>query len=370
MAFVPIFEPDLGADERRLVIEAMDSGWISSQGQFIVELELALAKRAGLPFAVVTSNCTTALHLAFDALGIGPGDEVLCPDLTFIAPANMIELAGATPVLVDVDPVSWGIDPARMAEKITPKTKAVVVVHAFGHTADMDPIMALAQRHGLKVIEDVAEAPDALYKGRVAGSFGDAACYSFFANKIMTTGEGGAVISSDAALDKALRIRRDHGMSREKRYHHVVRGYNYRMTNLQAAIGLAQVGRLDDIHMRRQGQADQYAARFAGNVRANWRPVAEWCRPVHWLATISLREASLRDPLLDYLRIQDVDCRQMVNPVHEAEHFLGRYNPADFPVSRSISARSLHLPSSTALPGTEVDRISNLVLAWLERNDP
>lgn len=367
---IPIFAPDLGPEERRLVMEAVESGWISSQGQFISDFEQEFAARTGTPFGVAASNCTTALHLALDALGIGPGDEVLCPDLTFIAPANMVELTGAKPVLVDVEPVSWGIDPARMAEKITPRTKAVMVVHPFGHMADMDPIMALAERHGLKVIEDVAEAPDAFYKGKRAGTFGDAACYSFFANKIMTTGEGGIVLCRDPQLDTALRVRRDHGMSRERRYYHVVRGYNYRMTNMQAAVGLAQLRRLDTIHALRNTQAARYAAAFADNPRAVWRPVAEWCAPVHWMSTITLRNASLRDPLLAHLRDTGIDCRQMVNPCHTAEHFIGKYDPADFPVTRAVSAGSLHLPSSTHLPETDIARISETILSWLERHDP
>lgn len=187
---IPIFEPSLTGLERQYLLQAFDSGWISSQGDFILKFETQFAAWHGMPHAVACSNCTTALHLALDVLGIGSGDEVLCPDLTFISPANMIRLTGAKAVLVDVEPGSWGIDPKKMAEKITERTRAVIVVHPFGHSADMDPIMSLARTHGLKVIEDVAEAPGGRYKGRLLGTFGDLSCFSFFANKIMTTGEG------------------------------------------------------------------------------------------------------------------------------------------------------------------------------------
>jgi perosamine synthetase len=371
---IPIFEPEFTGKERDYLLDCIDSGWISSQGRYILDFEAAFAARAGMPFGVAVSNCTTALHLALVALGVGPGDEVLCPDLTFIAPANMIALTGATPVLVDVEPVGWGLDPARMEEKITPRTKAVVVVHAFGHVADMGPILALAARHGLKVVEDVAEAPDALWidpatgDRRVAGSMGDASCYSFFANKIMTTGEGGMVLCRDAALDKALRIHRDHGMSREQRYVHEVIGFNYRMTNMQAAIGLGQLERMDDIQARRSAQEAHYRRRFAACAKLANRPVAEWCQPVHWLTTVTLPDPALRAPLMAHLRENGVEPRPMIFPVHEAAPYVAANDPADFPVSRAISYASVHLPSANGLSAADIDRICDLVIDWVEAN--
>lgn len=368
VSMVPIFEPFLGEAERIQLIDCIDSGWISSQGPYIAEFERLFGERNGMPYAVATSNCTTALHLAIDALGLGAGDEILCPNLTFIAPANMIRLAGATPVLVDVDPVSWAIDPIDMAARITPRTRAIMVVHPFGHAADMDPIMELARRHDLKVIEDVAEAPEALYKGRMVGTFGDAACYSFFANKVMTTGEGGMVLAGTVDLDTALRIRRDHGMSRERRYYHVAVGYNYRMTNMQAAIGVAQINAMDQIMARRDAQAAHYANRFAENSKLAWRPVSHWCRYVHWMSTITLRDASCRDPLIEHMKTQNIDCRPMVLPVSANPPYNDFGDAVGFPVSYDVSARSLHLPSSTALPVETIDRIADTVLAWLEKN--
>jgi perosamine synthetase len=366
---IPIFEPSLTNLERKYLLQAIDSGWISSQGPFITQLENHFAAWHDMPHAVACSNGTTALHLSLDALGIGPGDEVLCPDLTFIAPANMARLTGAKVVLVDVEPDSWGIDPKKMSEKITVRTKAVIVVHAFGHSADMDPILAVAREHHLKVIEDVAEAPGARYKGKLLGTLGDMSCFSFFGNKIITTGEGGMVMTRDAARDKALRIRRDHGMSREKKYVHEVVGFNYRMTNMQAAIGVAQLERFSDILRKRNSQAALYGQLLGVSNKVTWRPELSWCETVHWLATISLRHEELRDPLLEHLKEDGIDCRQMVFPVHCAPPYVAANDPAEFPVSRNVSLRSLHLPSGTDLPDSDVKRICEAVLAWVERHD-
>lgn len=363
---IPIFEPSFANTERENLIECIDSGWISSQGHFIPDFEDAFAARIGMPCGVATSSCTTALHLALTALGVGDGDEVLCPDLTFIAPANMIHLTGAKPVLVDVEPTSWAIDPARMAERITPRTRAVAVVHPFGHAADMDPILSLSAKHGIAVVEDVAEAPGARYRGRALGTFGELSCYSFFANKIMTTGEGGMVLCRDPELDIELRVRRDHGMSLSRRYVHDVVGFNYRMTNMQAAIGLAQLGRLDAILKTRDAQAERYRRRFDDCARIAWRPREDYCDSVHWLATVTLETEDLRDPLLEHLNNLGIDARQMVFPVHMATPYRDGNAAADFPVSRSVSLRSLHLPSSTGLAGDDVERIADVAIEWVE----
>lgn len=365
---IPIFEPFLGGQEREYLLEAIDTGWISSQGRFIGEFEEGFATYNGVPFGVATSNCTTALHLAMVAMGIGPGDEVLCSDLTFIAPVNMIALAGATPVLVDVDPLSWGMRADHMEALITDKTKAVIVVHPFGHAADMDAIMPVAKSHGLLVIEDVAEAPGGRYKEQMLGTFGEASCFSFFANKIMTTGEGGMVLCRDEALEKSLRIYRDHGMSREKRYYHIVAGYNYRMTNMQAAVGLGQLERFDEILARRSRQDRLYRKLLSDNAKIQARPIADWCGYVHWMTTISLPEAPLREALLAHMKENGIDGRQMVFPVHEALPYREQFDPANYPVSRDISFRSLHLPSSTELSEDDVQVVCDCVLEWAARN--
>lgn len=365
---IPVCEPILDGNEKSYLLECIETGWISSQGRFISDFENAFAVRHGVSHGVATSSCTTALHLALLAAGVGPGDEVLCPDLTFIAPANMIALTGARPVLVDVEPGSWAIDPVQMKHRITPRTRAVIVVHPFGHAANMEPILKAARDGGFPVIEDNAEAPGALYGDRLLGTMGEFGCYSFFANKILTTGEGGMVLCNDERLDRELRTMRDHGMSRDRKYLFETVGFNYRMTNMQAAIGLAQLERFDAILTCRADQAAHYARRFEGTSGATWRPALEWCTPVHWLATITLDDSTLRDPLLAHMAENGIDARQMIPPVHEAVHFRASYDDADFPVATSISRRSLHLPSATALTDAEIDRICDTVLEWLQRS--
>lgn len=362
---IPIFEPSFGRKEREYLTSCIDTGWISSQGRFIGEFEAAFADTAGMPFGVATSSCTTALHLALVALGIAPGDEVICPDLTFIAPANMIALCGATPVLVDVEPDSWALDPNLIEAKIGPKTKALVVVHPFGHSADMDPIMKICARHGVPVIEDVAEAPGATYRGQTVGSFGVMSCYSFFANKIMTTGEGGIVLTRDRDLDTKLRVLRDHGMSREKRYVHVAAGFNYRMTNMQAAVGLGQLERLDDILERRRRQEDHYRRRLSGHSRVRFRPVRDYCQHVHWMTTATLQDIGGRDALLAHLAARGIDARQMIFPIHEAVPYAATNDPDQFPVTMAVSHGSFHLPSGLDLKPETIDMICDEVLEWV-----
>jgi perosamine synthetase len=280
----------------------------------------------------------------------------------------MILWAGAQPVLVDVHPVNWSIDPKKLEGKITAKTKAIIVVHAFGHSADMDPILVIAKKHNLYIIEDVAEAPGARYKGKLVGTMGNASCYSFFANKIMTTGEGGMVLTDDKNLDKQMRIYRDHGMSREKRYVHIVAGFNYRMTNMQAAVGVGQLKYLDKVLSKRKNQEERYKKLFAGNAKLTWRPKEQWCDTVHWMSTITIDNEKLRDSLLKYMQSKEIDCRQMIYPIHMAEPYKNINDPNDFPVSHAISLCSLHLPSSLELKEDEQLKIAEIVQEWLEIN--
>jgi perosamine synthetase len=363
---IPIFEPELGAAEQRNVAACMASGWISSQGPFVGQFEEALAAWHEMPCAVATSSCTTALHLALKALDIGPGDEVICPDLTFIAPANMIQLAGATPVLVDVDPNTLNLDPARVEAACTAQTRALLVVHQFGHAAPMPALQAIAADRGLKIIEDNAESIGGRCHGELLGTIGDISCFSFFANKVITTGEGGAILTRDPALAERCQVLRDHGMARDRRYTHIDLGYNYRMTNLQAAVGVAQIARLDDIVVRRQQQLDRYTAALTAVAGLRLRRFADWCKPVHWMMTITLDDRYDRDAFLQFMREHDVDCRQMINPVHEAEHFAADHAPADFPVATAVAHQSVHLPSSTHLRTEQLDLICQRVRTFLE----
>jgi len=342
---IPIYQPCFVGREKEYVNDCLDTVWISSQGAYVKNLESEIAAYHTMPFSLVVANCTCALHLALAAMGIGDGDEVICPDLTFIAPANMIRLAGAKPVLVDIDPATLAIDPALIIRSITPRTKAILVVHQFGHAADMDQIMAIAKDFGLRVIEDNAESIGALYKGKMLGTIGDCATFSFFGNKVVTTGEGGAIIVGDEGLYQRMQILRDHGMNPNKKYEHLDLGFNYRMTNLQAAIGLAQMEKLDEILSLRRNQLAAYERELSSIEELETRKFAEWCVPTHWLMTVHLKDVRKRDPLMKIMFDNGIECRPMINPVHEARHFAGQYAPEDFPNSIDVSRRSLHLPS-------------------------
>lgn len=354
---IPIFEPYFTGNEKKYLMDCIDTTWISSQGEYILKFEKALADFHGVEHAIVTSNCTTALHLSLKALDIGPGDEVICPNLTFIAPANMVILSGAKLVLVDIDPQTLTIDPNLIEENITDKTKAIVIVHQFGHAAHMDEINALAKKYNLKIIEDNAESLGASYKNKLLGTFGDVSAYSFFGNKIITTGEGGAVLTDNDEVAIKCRELRDHGMSHKKKYYHIDLGYNYRMTNMQAAIGLAQMEKLDEILSLRREQMDFYYEKLSNVDGISLRKYADWCEPVHWMMTLTLDDKYDRDSFLDFMKKNNIDCRQMINPVHHAGHLTDLFENKDFPNAITISKQSIHLPSSSNLSTDKIDFI-------------
>jgi perosamine synthetase len=261
----------------------------------------------------------------------------------------MVVLAGARLVLVDIHPETLTIDPSLLEEKITEKTKAIIIVHQFGHAAHMNEIMAIADKYKLKIIEDNAESIGARYKGKLLGTFGDVSTYSFFSNKIITTGEGGAVLTNNEETAIKSRELRDHGMSHKKKYHHVDLGYNYRMTNMQAAIGLAQMEKLQEILAVRSKQMESYYKILSSFEGIILRQYAEWCDPVHWMTTVTLDDKYDRDKFLLFMKNNGVDCRQMINPVHRADHFKSNYSDNEFKNAVHISNQSVHLPSGTSL---------------------
>ena len=320
--------------KKKYLIDCIDTSWISSQGEYITKFEKALADYHEMKYAVMTSNCTTALHLSLKALNIGAGDEVICPDLTFIAPANMVKLSNASLVLIDIDPDTLTIDPALLEKKITKRTKAIIVVHQFGHAAHMDEIIQIAEKYDIKIIEDNAESIGATYKGKMLGTFGDISTYSFFGNKIISTGEGGALLTNKKDIAVRSRELRDHGMNHKKKYHHIDLGYNYRMTNMQAAIGLAQIEKLDQILSMRKEQMELYYEELKNLKGISLRKFADWCNPVHWLLTITLDAEYDRNDLILFMQKNGVECRQMINPVHQAEHFKKVFKTHEFKNSK------------------------------------
>ena len=350
--FLPVSAPTLGGNERAYVLECLDSTWISSSGRFLDAFETAFARFCGVSHAVAVNNGTTALHLALTALGIGPGDEVLVPNLTYIASANAVTYCGAKPVFVDCEPLTLNLDPDRIEARITPRTRAIMPVHLYGHPADMGRIMTLAARYDLHVIEDAAEAHGATCHGRPVGSFGTCAAFSFYGNKIITTGEGGMVVTNDADLAARLRLYRGQGLDPQRRYIHPVVGFNYRMTNIAAAIGLAQIERIDAILAARRQVAACYAERLAGIEGLRLLGSQPWAAPVPWLVTVLLTAggAPERDAVMAALLDDGIDSRPVFYPTH---HQTPYYEDAHYPVSETWSARGINLPTFEAM--TEAD---------------
>jgi perosamine synthetase len=358
-----VAEPDIGEEELRNVVEAVKSGWISSKGKFIEKFEREFANYIGMKYGVAVSNGTVALHLALAALGIGPGDEVIVPDLTFVATINAVLYTGARPVIVDIHPEYWCMDPDKVEKAITPKTKVIIPVHLYGHPCDMDPIMEIASRNNLYIVEDAAEAHGAEYKGRKVGSFGYISCFSFYGNKIITTGEGGMVLTNDDELAEKIRILRDHGMNPEKRYWHEVIGFNYRMTNLQAAIGVAQLSKIDKFIEKKRRIAKIYAEELSSIPGIILHPEMPWAKNVYWLYSIliDLNKAKIsRDELSKRLEKEGIETRKFFYPLHEMPIYA-KYGVYSYPVATTISRQGLNLPSGTKLTEEDVRFIAQKI---------
>jgi perosamine synthetase len=337
------------------------SGWISSAGTFVNRFEELFADFCGTRHAIAAGNGTQALHLALLALDIGPGDEVIVPTLTFIATANAVTYTGARAVPVDSEPVTWNVDPAQVEAAITPRTKAILPVHLYGHPADLDPILALAERHGLAVIEDAAEAHGATYKGRPVGGIGELGVFSFYGNKIVTTGEGGMVVTDRDDLAERIRMLRSHGMSPDRRYWHPVLGYNYRLTNLQAAVGVAQMERVDEILRAKREVSDLYSHGLAGVPGITLPPEAPWATNVFWLYSILVDEHVFgmnRDALLAELDAQGIEGRPFFPPIHRQPLYD---RGGSLPVAERLAAEGLSLPSAVTLTKADVAHVVDAI---------
>lgn len=356
---IPVSAPVLGDAELENVVAAVRSGWISSLGAFIGEFERGFADYCGARHGIAVANGTAALHLALLAVDVGPGDEVIVPTLTFVATANAVRYCGATPVFVDAERATWNLDLGMLEARITPRTKAIVPVHLYGHPCDMDAIRAIATRHGVAVIEDAAEAHGAECRGRRAGNLGTIGCFSFYGNKIITTGEGGMCLTDDAELAERLRLLRDHGMDPKRHYWHPTVGYNYRMTNLQAAVGVAQLGRLAEFVDAKRRLAVWYREALGSLAQAGrleLPPEASWARSVYWMYSVLVAPGAVsRDDVRARLSDQGVDTRPFFQPSHlMPPYFTGE----TLPVAEDLSARGINLPSGVGLTQPEVARVS------------
>jgi perosamine synthetase len=368
---IPVCEPWFWGNEQRYVNEALDSRWISSAGRFLTTFEEQFASYCGVAHGVAVANGTVALHLALLAAGIRPGDEVLVADFVMFSPVLAIVQAGARPVFVDAEPDTWTMDPAQVERCITPRTRALLAVHTYGHPCDMDALGAIARRHGLVLIEDAAEAHGATVRGRRCGSLAALACFSFYANKIITTGEGGMVVTDDAALAAHLRSHRNLCFgSGPQRYLHEDFGYNYRLTNLQAALGVAQLEHVAAAVARKRAIAMRYNELLA-DVPGLTLPVErDWATNVYWVYGILVgpQFGCSRDELMSRLDSEGIETRPFFTGMHRQSLMQPYLTPGGaWPVSARLGACGLYLPSYMHLSEEQLQRVAGAVRAAARR---
>jgi len=360
---IRVSETLLDGNEENYLRECIRTNWISSGGPFVKRLETEFAERAGCRFGVACSSGTAALHLALAVLGLGPEDEVILPAFTMIAGANCIVHAGARPVLVDSEPHTGNMDVEQLASRITPRTRAILVVHMYGHPVDMDPVLKLARQRDLVVIEDAAEAHGALYHGRPVGGIGDIGAFSFYANKIVTTGEGGMVTTNDARTAELARSLRDNAFSGGRRFVHEFCAFNYRMTNLQAAVGLAQLERLDALVEIRRRTRRFYEKHLAGIPGVRLLEELPGYRAVHWMNCILVdeRHGCSRDELRRRLARNGIETRTTFVPVHLQPCYRSRFRGEAFPVSETLCRDGLLLPSGPMMNEDLVEYVAECI---------
>lgn len=361
---IPLVTPVFDGNELEYVTDCIRTGWVSSQGKYVRQFEERFGEYVGCPHTLAVSNGTVALHLALVTLGVGSGDEVIVPNLTFAAPVNAVLYVGATPVLVDVDPGTMAIDPNLAAAAISRRTRAIIPVHLYGHPADMTRMMALAEKYNLVVIEDCAEALGSQYQGAHVGNFGDAATFSFFGNKTITTGEGGMLLFRESSMRDRARMLRDHGMSPTRRYWHNEVGYNYRLTNIQAAIGVAQLEKVEFFVERKRWIADQYNKRLA-NIEYLQLPSEQGdVRNSYWLYTVVLSHplTPRRDEIINLLKMNGIEARPIFYPMHRMPPYAKFSSTGEsYGVSDHLSDSGISLPSSISIEEAEIQRICDVL---------
>jgi perosamine synthetase len=361
---IPVCEPVLDGKELEYVADCVKTTWISSNGKYISLFEKKFAEFCQTNYGVACNNGTTAIHLALEALGIGKNDEVIIPTFTMIATCNAVIYSGAKPVLVDAEMETWNIDTDLIEDKITPRTKAILVVHTYGHAVDMDPILEIAKKHNLFVVEDAAEAHGGEYKEKRCGSLGDIGCFSFYSNKIITTGEGGMVVTNNAEYAERAQSLRNHAFGKPRFIHNEL-GFNYRITNIQAAIGLAQMERADYLVNRRIKNAMRYNSLLKDVEGIKIPPEKAWAKNVYWMYSILIEDSFglSKDDVMEKLRDKGVDTRSFFYGMHQQPVFKNngddRYPDChgSYPVADELTRKGLYLPSSGSLTEDNIETV-------------
>lgn len=362
---IPVSEPVITEEDKRTVLECLNSGWVSSSGKYIDEFEKKWSDYCSMKHGISVSSGTAALQIAVEMLELSPGDEIIMPAFTIISCAQAVTSCKAVPVLVDSNPANWQMDVSQIEDKISPRTKAIMIVHIYGHPADVDPIRHLADKYNLKVIEDAAEVHGAQYKGKRCGGFGDISIFSFYANKLITTGEGGMILTNDKLLANKARDLRNLCFEKEKRFLHHRIGHNFRLTNLQAALGVAQFERMEDIISRKRQIAFKYTERLM-NIPSISLPVEEsWAKNVYWVYGLTVNKETGLDAMKfsGILAGKGIETRPFFLGMHEQPvfHKMGLFKNEIYPGSEFLSRQGLYLPSGLSITESQIDKICSAV---------
>lgn len=372
---IPVSAPSLGKRERELVTRCVESGWVSSGSPYVQEFEAGWASYCGSSHGIAVCNGTAALELALATLDVGPGDEIIMPSLTIISCALAAVRLGAVPVLVDVDPQTWCIDVDRIEAAVGPRSRAIMPVHLLGHPVDMDPLLEVADRHGLAVIEDAAEAHGARYRSRAGdapgtwrqcGAMGDLGVFSFYANKVVTTGEGGMLVTDDPGLAERARSLRDLAHQPGRRFRHEELGFNFRLSGLQAALGVAQLEQVDEVLARKRAIADFYEQRLGGRPDLQLSGSEPWAQRVFWMYGMVGREgAPPNDVVADRLARRNVQSRSFFLGLHEQPALAGRFRlgTGPLPVTERLSRYGFYVPSGPVLTDAELETVADAIEA-------
>lgn len=366
---IPVSEPLLIGNEKKYLLDCLKTNWISSAGSYVPKFERAFSRYCRVKYGIACSSGTAALHLALVACGITKGDEVIIPTFTMISTANAVTYTGAKVILVDVEPRTYNIDVDKIEEKITSRTKAIIIVHIYGHPADMDKILDIAKKYKLYVIEDAAEAHGAEYKGKKVGGIGDVGCFSFYGNKIITTGEGGMVITNNKKIAERAAYLRDHTFSKERHFWHKELGFNYRMTNLQAAVGVAQVEKIKELIKMKINIAKYYNSLLKGIAGITLPPNTRGIKNVYWLYSILIERdfAISRDRFRQSLAGQGIETRAFFIPIHLQPIYYKKHNRDKFFVAEELCRKGVCLPSGLTLKKSDIKYIVDTMLKLSQR---